>query len=174
MCKRRWRTCLGLAHQNLRKKKSESDLRSSDFSTPHPSAPHFNIHSEPRRPIPGCSYSGDNFEWGFAAGVRVEGLEQKDVEVFAGAGRGTAARRHAAGVFGVADAGAAGTEFSVLLRAGGRDAAGMAVSFEPHLLIFTSAVSGGAGDRLFWRQGGGGGAGGGGAGAARFCFDRAH
>src|ERR1051326_4058643 len=110
MCKRRWRTCLGLAHQNLHKKKSELDLMSSDFKIPSsfgttPERP----TPEPRRPIPGCSYSGDNFEWGFAAGARVEGLEQKDVEVFAGAGRGAALRRDAAGVFRVADAGLAGT-----------------------------------------------------------------
>ena len=79
-------------------------------------------------------------------------VEQNDTKVSVGARRSPAAGRRVAPLFRLADSRLACTQLPLLLRADRGNAAGLAISFQPHLFRFGCTVFDPRGDCAFWRR----------------------
>lgn len=68
-------------------------------------------------------------------GADFVGLEQENAEIISGAGRSAAPSGYRIRLARLAYSASTRVEFLVLLRLVGRNAAGMAIPFQPHLLL---------------------------------------
>src|SRR5215469_16966616 len=109
------------------------------------------LETEPCRPIPWHPTSGDNFN-GKVGLIAHAGREQVDAEVSFRTRGGPVPSGCGPRAFRMADARPARTQLPLLLRFGGRNVVGVALSFQPHFLVPRCVVYCAGRDFPVWRR----------------------